>query len=210
MVNHPPWFASSYWILLVIIKFILVVHFSYKVHCIPQKFFNETISLKNKWATCVASLVFQHGIKWGIFINMYINTSVESFHWCILNKPKKNYIVIDYHGLLGMGKGVYNPTFLPLTFACWHTLHFPIHLCTSYLIFGEKWKWSSYPSVFPIEKCPANPPLWFSCIKFSLIEEWWIHKLFFLNNTPYCNINSLHVFYLCSQGSCMLQRLLEN
>ena len=40
MVNHPPWLRSSSWILLVLIKFILVVHFSYEANFRNQMFSN--------------------------------------------------------------------------------------------------------------------------------------------------------------------------
>jgi hypothetical protein len=64
-----------------------------------------TISLKNKFATCVASLVFWHGIKCFIFENLSTTTNMESNHLCVLGNPNTKSMFIASQGLFGIGNG---------------------------------------------------------------------------------------------------------
>ena len=72
---------------------------------------NLTISEKNKCATCVASLVFLHGMKCAILVKRSTTTMMESNPRCLFDKPKTNSKLTKSHGLFEMGKGVYNPSF---------------------------------------------------------------------------------------------------
>jgi hypothetical protein len=62
-------------------------------------------SLKNKFAMCVASLVFWHGMKCAIFENLSTTTKMESTTLYVLGKPNTKSMLIASHGLSGMGNG---------------------------------------------------------------------------------------------------------
>jgi hypothetical protein len=61
------------------------------------------ISLKNKFATHVASLVFWHGIKCAIFENLSMTTNMESIPLYVLENPNSKSTVISSQGLSGIG-----------------------------------------------------------------------------------------------------------
>jgi hypothetical protein len=63
------------------------------------------ISLKNRFAMCVASVVFWHGMKCAILENLSITTKMESTPLCVLGNPNTKSLLIASHGLFGLGNG---------------------------------------------------------------------------------------------------------
>ena len=76
-----------------------------------------TISVKNKCATCVASLVFLQGMKCAILVKRSTTTMMELNPRCVFGGPKTKSKLTESHGLFGKGKGVYNPVFWLCPFA---------------------------------------------------------------------------------------------
>ena len=98
---------------------------------------NLTTSLKNKLATCVASLILKQGIKWAIFKNISTTTKIESWPLWVLGIPKTKSILITFHGQPSMGNSLYNRAFYIPPLAYWHILHFSINLLTSTFMPGQ-------------------------------------------------------------------------
>ena len=64
---------------------------------------NLTTSLKNRLATCVASLVLKQGMKCAIYENISTTTRIESWLLWVLGNPKTKSMLTTSHGQLGIG-----------------------------------------------------------------------------------------------------------
>jgi hypothetical protein len=94
-----------------------------------------TTSLKNIFATCIASLVFYHGIKCHLRKSIHHKKYGIKYSLCPWQSHHK--IHASSQGLSGIGNGWYNPMFYIFLFACWKIMHLFMNCITSVLIPGQ-------------------------------------------------------------------------
>ena len=125
---------------------------------VPGRPWRQTISLKKRVATFLASAVFAQGIKCAMLENLSTTTKIESTLLAVLGKPKTKPMLRSCQGSCGMGRGWYNPVFFFCPFASWHTLHSSQIRATSVLRRGQKKRSSTSANVLSCPRCPLDPP----------------------------------------------------